>query len=105
MSARTRLVILAAALVLAACASFRPPPALPMHGPILYRCSDGTQLTAEFKANEARVAIVGGYAMVLPHTGGPDSANYDNGRYGINGGGRQATWRAAGRQPVSCTGQ
>jgi hypothetical protein len=105
MTARTRLLLFAIAIALSACASFRPPPPLPTNGPILYRCSDGTQLTAEFEPNEARVAIVGGLAMVLPRTGNPDAPNYGNGRFSISGGGREATWRAVNKQPVTCTGQ
>ncbi len=107
MRIRAKALILAAALALSACASFTPPaPApLPAHGPILYNCTDGTQLTAEFADSEARVAIVGSYAMVLPRTSGGAVPSYSNGRFAISGGGRSATWYGAGRAGVACTGR
>lgn len=104
MPARTRVLILAIVFALGACSSLRPTPPLPTNGPILYNCADGAQLTVEFEADEARVAIIGGYAMVLPRTGTPEAPSYSNGRFSVSGGGREVTWRAANRAPVTCRG-
>jgi len=75
---------------------------LPTDGPILYSCTDGTQLTVDFEDNEARVAIVGGRSFVLPNAG---ADYYSNGRYGIRGGGREASWEVGRAAPVQCRGQ
>jgi ABC-type Fe3+-hydroxamate transport system substrate-binding protein len=101
-----RLAILAALILLSGCALFRKPaPPLPTEGPIAYSCRDGTQLYVEFKPNEARVAIIGGYTMVLPKTGASGEAPaYSNGRFSLNGGGAAATWQALNRAPTTCRG-
>lgn len=111
------LVLSFALLALAGCASgpsssFPPggastPRPLPSAGPILYSCADGTQLTADFQGNSARVAIVGGQSMVLPRVGSsdPNSAPYfSNGRYAIRGGGAEAQWEVGRRAAVPCRG-
>ena len=93
------LVLSALMLGLAACASSPPvgpgdpgpngtPPPIPVDGPIAYRCADGTQLMVDVETNSARVAIIGGPAMVLPRAG---DGYYSNGRYGFRGGGATAS--------------
>jgi hypothetical protein len=101
-----RLLLLAAlAAALAACVTSPAP--LPPDGPILYTCADGTQLTATFAGNVARVAIVGGVSMSLPNTStGPDVPPfYSNGRYGLRGRGERTSWEVAGRAPSACRGR
>ncbi len=99
-----RLVAALALLALAGCqtnpwTSDNPP--LPAHGPILYSCADGTQLSVTYEGDEARVAIVGGVSMALPAAG----ANYySNGRYGLRGAGAQAQWEVGRRAPTAWRG-
>ncbi|MGE0829108.1 MAG: hypothetical protein AB7O04_07140 [Hyphomonadaceae bacterium] len=88
------------ALALASCAP-KPPPPLPIGGPIIYDCADGSQLQVTFQGNQALVAIVGSYSMALPNAG-PDY--YSNGRYGIRGSGRSASWEVGRAAPVTCEG-
>src|SRR5262249_51002578 len=79
-----RILVLAALLGLAACGTSgmsgapgtpgypgqQPSPVpLPANGPIVYTCSDGTQLTVDIEGTQARVAIIGGPSMVLPNSG------------------------------------
>jgi len=94
------LALAALAALLAACAT--PPPPLPLQGPILYSCANGDQLSVEFEAEEARVAIVGGRSLVLPRL---SEGYYTNGRYGIRGGGRSASWEIGRMAPIACSGQ
>ena len=93
-----------AALALASCQTnpwLGDNPPLPAHGPILYSCADGTQLTVTYEGDEARVAIVGGFAMALPQAG---QDYYSNGRYGLRGAGAQAQWEVGRAAPVACRG-
>jgi membrane-bound inhibitor of C-type lysozyme len=80
------------------------PRPLPATGTILYSCSDGTQLTVDFQGNSARVAVIGGVAMVLPQAGTAEAPYYSNGRYGLRGGGADAQWEVGRMAPVACRG-
>jgi membrane-bound inhibitor of C-type lysozyme len=75
-----------------------------VNGPIVYNCADGTQLEVSFVGNEARIAVVGGYSMVLPNTGPADAPYYTNGRYGLRGRGASASWEVGRRAAVACRG-
>jgi hypothetical protein len=57
-----------------------------------------------FEGNEARVAVVGGYSMVLPSAGTPEAPYYSNGRYGLRGRGARASWEVGRSAPVECRG-
>ena len=92
----------AAALALSACSTLRPPPPLPLTGPIAYACANGAQLMVDFTGDEARVAIIGGPSMVLPRAG---DGYYSNGRYGLRGGGAAAQWEVGRGAPVICRGR
>lgn len=104
-----RKLILAALVLFAACAptqqSYGPPsgpaPPLPMTGPILYTCENGTQLTVEYRDGQALVAIVGGVSMALPLQG---NAYYSNGRYGLRGSGATTQWEVGRSAPTNCRG-
>lgn len=100
------IISFAVALALAACAITPPtPPAPPATGPVAYNCADGTQLAVTFDGSQARVAVVGGYSMVLPQAqGGPAGDYYTNGRYGLRGTRAQATWEVGRAAPVACRG-
>jgi membrane-bound inhibitor of C-type lysozyme len=100
-----RLLLLAAVAAAALAACQTPPPPLPPNGPILYSCTDGTQLSVTFVGDEARVAIVGGVAMALPNAGTDAAPYYTNGRYGLRGRGEQASWEVGRRTPVACRGR
>ncbi len=76
---------------------------LPAHGPIVYSCANGQQLTVDFENNQAQVAIVGGPSMVLQSTS-PGVQNYSNGRYTLSGGGASATWDTPQGDPTQCRG-
>ncbi|HVY84211.1 MAG TPA: hypothetical protein VG943_03700 [Caulobacterales bacterium] len=104
-----RALLFASLLLLAACETNEmgergPAPPLPTSGPIIYSCADGTQLSVTFENNQAQVAVIGGYSMVLPNIGTPDAPHYSNGRYGLVGGGAEANWEVGRRAPVSCRG-
>jgi len=78
-----------------------PAPPLPTDGPIIYSCANGTQLSVTFANNQAQVAVVGGYSMVLPGSG---AGTYTNGRYTLTGGGADTTWAVGRSAPVTCHG-
>jgi hypothetical protein len=77
------------------------PVPLPASGPIVYTCSDGTQLTVDIEGDQARVAIIGGPSMVLPSAGG---GTFSNGRYSFTGGGASGQWTVGRSTPVDCRG-
>ncbi|HWA01858.1 MAG TPA: hypothetical protein VG841_16240 [Caulobacterales bacterium] len=104
-----RYLLLGALLLLAACETDQigergPAPPLPDRGPIVYTCADGTQLSVTFDNNQAQVAVIGGYSMVLPNIGTADAPHYSNGRYGLVGRGAQTNWEVGRRAPTSCRG-
>ena len=79
-----------------------PAPPLPMSGPILYNCADGTQLQVTFQQNDALVSVIGGVSMALPHAG---ADYYSNGRYAIRGRGPATSWEVGRAAPVACAGR
>lgn len=109
------LVLGAALLALAACATnplpppIHPgdpgpngaPPPIPLDGPIAYSCDNGAQLIVDIEGANARVAIVGGPSMVLPRA---SEGYYSNGRYGFRGGGAAGLWEVGRAAPVTCRG-
>ncbi|MES1201702.1 MAG: hypothetical protein ABUS57_09685 [Pseudomonadota bacterium] len=102
-------LLIGALLLLASCESDEmgergPAPPLPTSGPIVYTCADGTQLSVTFANNQAQVAVIGGVSTVLPNIGTADAPHYSNGRYGLVGGGAEASWEVGRRAPTACRG-